>query len=100
MVQVELIYVPGSGSTVHMRLDLKDGATVEQALNQSNIYSICPETNGLAIGIYGKLVSNETTLKEGDRIELYRSLILDPKDKRRKVAQVKLKTKLANKKRD
>jgi putative ubiquitin-RnfH superfamily antitoxin RatB of RatAB toxin-antitoxin module len=100
MVRAELIYVPKSGSTVHMRLELNDGATVGQALSQSNIHITYPETTGLAIGIYGKLVSNETKLKEGDRIELYRALILDPKDKRRKVAQVKLKTKHSNKKQD
>ncbi|WBV70900.1 RnfH family protein [Legionella pneumophila] len=70
-------------------MDLKQGATVEEALIKSNIYSICPETRELPVGVYGKRVSVDQVLKEGDRIEIYRPLILDPKEKRRKLAQFK-----------
>nr|WP_230458782.1 RnfH family protein [Legionella pneumophila] len=70
-------------------MDLKQGATVEEALIKSNIYSICPETRELLVGVYGKRVSVDQVLKEGDRIEIYRPLILDPKEKRRKLAQFK-----------
>lgn len=93
MVHVELIYAPKLGSCVHLKLELSDGATVSQAINQSNIQVLHPETKELAIGIYGKLVSQDTLLKEGDRIELYRPLIIDPKEKRRKLARARVKNK-------
>ncbi|HAZ7572092.1 RnfH family protein [Legionella sp. PATHC032] len=89
MVKVELVYIANSENCLHYKMDLKQGATVEEALIQSNIYSTCPETRELPIGVYGKRVSMDLVLKDGDRIEIYRPLILDPKEKRRKLAQFK-----------
>ncbi|HAT8917367.1 TPA: RnfH family protein [Legionella pneumophila] len=89
MVKVELVYIANSKNCLHYKMDLKQGATVEDALIESNIYSTCPETRELPVGVYGKRVSVDQVLKEGDRIEIYRPLILDPKEKRRKLAQFK-----------
>lgn len=89
MVKVELVYIAISKNCLHYKMDLKQGATVEEALIESNIYSTCPETRELPVGVYGKRVSVDQVLKEGDRIEIYRPLILDPKEKRRKLAQFK-----------
>ena len=89
MVHVELVYIASDKNTVYLTLDLADGATVADALNQSHIYSTHPETKELSVGIYAKLVTVTTVLKDGDRIELYRPLALDPKDKRRLKAKLK-----------
>ncbi|HAU2019399.1 TPA: RnfH family protein, partial [Legionella pneumophila] len=56
MVKVELVYIANSENCLHYKMDLKQGATVEEALIESNIYSTCPETKGLPIGVYGKQV--------------------------------------------
>lgn len=90
MVKVELVYIAnGRNSFLHCQMDLKQGTTVEKALTESNIYSTHPETKGLPVGIYGKQVSMDLVLKDGDRIEIYRPLIRDPKEKRRRLAQLK-----------
>ena len=89
MVKVELVYVATDGSTMHLNLDLKSGATVLDALNDSGVYTLYPETKECAVGIYARQVSLDTVLKSGDRVEIYRSLVRDPKEKRRQLAKVK-----------
>jgi putative ubiquitin-RnfH superfamily antitoxin RatB of RatAB toxin-antitoxin module len=39
------------------------------------------------VGIYSKIVAKDTPLRDGDRIELYRPLAIDPKEKRRLLAR-------------
>ncbi len=91
MVKIELVYIAENQTTFYLEMDLPDGSTVSAALNQSKIYEIHPETYTLKIGIYSKIVSKETLLRNGDRIELYRPLHADPKEKRRLVAKIKKK---------
>jgi putative ubiquitin-RnfH superfamily antitoxin RatB of RatAB toxin-antitoxin module len=87
MVKTELVYVTKDRVTVQIRMDLEEGATVAQALIASDIYNLYPETKDLPIGIYAKQVSLDTILRDGDRLELYRLLVLDPKEKRRQLAR-------------
>ncbi len=67
------------------------GTTIEQAIQSSGIVQHAPEIDVSAwrVGIYGKLKTLETILREHDRIEIYRPLIADPKDSRRKRAASK-----------
>lgn len=58
---------------------LPDGATVRDALAASGL-------QGNHIGIFGKRVTLETRLANGDRIEIYRPLSTDPKEARRRRA--------------
>lgn len=62
------------------------GTTIEQAVEQSGILSLFPEIDLCVnkVGIFGKLGKKTATLKEGDRVEIYRPLIADPKEVRRK----------------
>lgn len=69
-------------------LEVPADATVRQAIEISGILSEFPEID-LAknkVGIFGDSVPLDRTLKEGDRVEIYRPLIADPKlvKKRRK----------------
>ena len=89
MVKVELVYVAKDGSDLHLNLDLPQGATVGDALAHSGIYDLYSETRELPVGIYARQVSRDTVLKDGDRIELYRPLVRDPKEKRRQLAKAK-----------
>ena len=43
------------------------------------------------IGIFGKKVKDSTQLREGDRVEVYRALLIDPKENRRRKAAAKQK---------
>lgn len=61
------------------------GATVQTAILRSGILHDLPEIDlqHCRVGIYARLKTLETTLRDGDRIEIYRSLIADPKESRR-----------------
>ena len=65
-----------------------EGITVQTAIMQSGILSQFPEidlsTN--KIGIFSRPIKLTDVLKEGDRIEIYRPLLADPKEIRRKRA--------------
>ena len=73
-------------------LRVPQGTTAQQAVLASGITEKFPEID-LArnkIGVFGKLTSLETVLRHKDRVEIYRPLIADPKEIRRKrVAQGK-----------
>ena len=71
-----------------VELMVPEGTTAEQAVLQSRILQKFPEID-LAqnkLGIFGKLVKSDTVLRERDRVEIYRSLIADPKEVRRQRA--------------
>ncbi|MFJ1268859.1 RnfH family protein [Legionella lytica] len=89
MVKVELVYIDREQQAVHQRLELPQGATVADALQVSGIHHSHPETKDMPVGIYAKQVALETVLKEGDRVEIYRPLSLDPKENRRQKARGK-----------
>jgi uncharacterized protein len=89
---VEVVYL-GKEEQFLIRLDVPKGCTVRQALIVSNLLSHSVELNNDLenlegrIGIFGKLVTLETILKPGDRIEIYRFLHFDPMEARRKRAK-------------
>lgn len=61
------------------------GATVQQAIEASGILTLCPEIDLTqnAVGIYSQQVTLTTEVQEGDRIEIYRPLQIDPGEARR-----------------
>ncbi len=72
---------------VWLRLEVADGSTVMDAINQSRILERFPQIDltKQKIGIFGKLTKPDAPLKEGDRVEIYRPITADPKKvKRRK----------------
>lgn len=88
MVKIELVYVAMDKAVVQIKMELKAGTTVAEALVESGIYSAYPETQGLPVGVYTKRVSLDAPLNDGDRLEIYRALTLDPKEKRRQRARL------------
>lgn len=85
MIRVEIVYaLPQSG--VVKSLQLQPGALIEDALQMA---ALDPEFAGIdlknsAIGIYGKVAPRDQPLRDGDRIEIYRSLVEEPKLARRR----------------
>jgi len=76
---------------VLLALDVEKGTTAEQAIKQSGILEHF-DTIDLAenkVGIFGKAVKLDYELRDKDRIEIYRPLIADPKESRRKRAEKK-----------
>ena len=90
MLPVEVVYRPINATMVHLHLQVADGATVEDVLQVANLYLTHPETKTLSVGIFSKKVELDTKIKAGDRIEIYRSLLIDPMEKRRQRAKAGL----------
>jgi putative ubiquitin-RnfH superfamily antitoxin RatB of RatAB toxin-antitoxin module len=70
-------------------LILPDGATVADAIAQSGIREAWPDLEIRAdrVGIFARKASLDTMLRDGDRVEIYRPLKIDPKEARRKRAR-------------
>lgn len=64
------------------------GTTIQQAIQDSDLVRQAPEIDISVwrVGIFGKLKTLDTVLREHDRVEIYRPLIADPKDSRRRRA--------------
>ena len=86
-IQVEVVYALPQRNW-SMPVTLAAGATLQQAIAASGILEQCPEIDlgKNRVGIYGKLQGLDTVLRTGDRVEIYRSLRLDPKEARRRRA--------------
>jgi uncharacterized protein len=67
-------------------LDLPPGSSVLDAIQASGLLQGLPQSVSGRIGVWGRLVSAETRLRDRDRVEIYRPLIVDPKEVRRKRA--------------
>lgn len=67
-------------------LVMSAGASLRQALFASSLQKAFPELDlsTAKIGVHGKLRALDDLLREGDRIEVYRPLLADPKDARRR----------------
>lgn len=71
------------------RVMLEEGATVEQAILASGILTLRDDID-LAknkVGIYSRPVKLQDVVQDGDRVEIYRPLIADPKELRRQRAE-------------
>lgn len=68
---------------LELTLTLDAGHTVEQALRLLASHGSWPEKEVTALGIWGRRVALSDVLKDGDRLELYRALRVDPKVARR-----------------
>lgn len=71
-----------------LSLEVEEGTTIEQAIEQSGILQAFPEIDlaNSKVGIFGKMAAKKQVLREKDRVEIYRPLIADPKEVRKKRA--------------
>jgi putative ubiquitin-RnfH superfamily antitoxin RatB of RatAB toxin-antitoxin module len=72
-------------------LQVEQGTTLGQAIEQSGVMTAFPEIDlgSQPVGIYAKKKPLDTVLRQCDRIEIYRPLVADPKDSRRRRAAKK-----------
>ncbi|MCX7544577.1 RnfH family protein [Marinicella gelatinilytica] len=87
MLNIELIYATPEQQEL-ITLSIESGATIEQAINQSGVLIQFPDIDlsKNKVGIFSQVKPLDYVLKNGDRIEIYRPLIADPKAKRREKA--------------
>ena len=83
-ITIEVAYARADKQVI-LPVHVMPGATAQQAIEQSGILHKFPEIDlsKNKIGIFGKLGKMDAVLKAGDRVEIYRPLIADPKEVRR-----------------
>jgi putative ubiquitin-RnfH superfamily antitoxin RatB of RatAB toxin-antitoxin module len=87
MVNVEVVYAKPEEQVI-IKLAMEEGATVEAAVKASGLLELFPELaqSELNAGIFGVACKLDQPVSEGDRIEIYRPLVHDPKEARRQRA--------------
>jgi len=88
MMAVEVVYARADVQVV-LGVTLPPGASVQDAIRASGILARFPEIDlaRAAVGIFGTRVALSDAISAGDRIEIYRALVADPKEARRRRAQ-------------
>ena len=79
-IRVEVAYARPEEQVI-LSLAVEEGCTLEQAVRASGILERFPEIDPAAgkMGVFGKLSKPSALLRAGDRVEIYRPLIADPK---------------------
>lgn len=86
-IEVEVVYALPERQAL-VAIALPAGATAGDAIEQSGIARQFPEQDLAAcqLGIWGRLADRDQLLEDGDRVEVYRTLEIDPREARRKLA--------------
>ncbi|SNY78851.1 RnfH family protein [Enterobacter sp. CC120223-11] len=87
-ISVEVVYALPEKQYLQ-KVSLAEGATVEQAIAASGIMKLRPEIDlsSNKVGIWSRAVKLHDEVHNGDRVEIYRPLIADPKALRRQRAE-------------
>jgi uncharacterized protein len=91
-LRVEVVYALPERQTL-IALEVEEGTTALEAIEQSGILRQFPQADPRrdGVGVFGKQVTPDTPLQDGDRVEIYRPLIADPKVARRDRAKLSRK---------
>ncbi len=96
MASNKLIHVEVAYATPHQQylipVTLQEGSTVLTAIENSGIKNTCPEINlfNQTVGIFSRKCQLTDLVHEGDRVEIYRPLTIDPKEARRAKAKKRI----------
>ena len=87
IIEIEVVYALPERQKL-LRLKVPAGTKARDALRMSGIANDFPEldVNSCPLGVFGEAVTSEYELLEGDRIEIYRPLVNDPRETRRELA--------------
>jgi hypothetical protein len=87
-IEIEVVYALPENQIMR-QITVPSGTTARQAVELSAIIDLFPEIDLThnKLGIFGRLVKPGTILCEGDRVEVYRPLMVDPKENRRRRAK-------------
>jgi putative ubiquitin-RnfH superfamily antitoxin RatB of RatAB toxin-antitoxin module len=86
-ISVQVVCAEAGRQTV-LKLELDAGCTVGEALLSSGIFALHPDidASGCGVGIFGREVPRDHRLQDGDRLEVLRPLMEDPRERRRRLA--------------
>ena len=83
-IRVEVVYATSERQEL-VSLEIEAGSTVAQAIEHSGLAQRFAgfEVDPSAVGIFSRKVALDQVLRDGDRVEIYRRLRVDPKEARR-----------------
>lgn len=82
LIRVEVAYADPRRQVLRV-VDVAEGSRVRAAVDASGILAQLPGFVPAGYGIFGRSVTPDAPLRDGDRVELYRPLAIDPKQARR-----------------
>lgn len=82
-IEVVVAYATAPRRVREITLRLTPGSTVAQALAASGLATLHPELAQAPVGVWGRKAAPEQSLRDQDRVEVYRALRVDPKVARR-----------------
>ncbi|MGS5087144.1 RnfH family protein [Hydrogenophaga sp. A37] len=84
-MDIALVFSPAAREVHEMHLTVPEGTTLKEALHLAGWLERFPAIKQapLEVGIWGRKASASTLLRQGDRVEMYRELRVDPKVARR-----------------
>ena len=84
-MKVRVSYSPAPRQVDSVEIELPPGSRVDDALRASGLLERhgLPATEDLSVGVWGKVRPLDTPLRDADRVEVYRGLLVDPKEARR-----------------
>lgn len=87
-IRVEVVYALPERQYLR-QLVLEEGSTLEQAIRASGLLALRQDIdlNVNKVGIFSRPAKLDDTLSDGDRVEIYRPLLIDPKELRRQRAE-------------
>jgi uncharacterized protein len=79
-MKVNVIYAQAKRQ-LWLTVDVPEGATLREAIERSEVLTQCPEIDleQQKVGVFGKVAALDKVLTDGDRVEIYRPLVADPK---------------------
>ncbi|AWB35653.1 RnfH family protein [Orrella marina] len=88
-MRVDVCYATSSKAIWYKTCQLPDGACIADAVRASGFEREHPQVDWITagVGLFGERCSPDTQLKDLDRVEIYRPLVFDPKESRRRRAQ-------------
>jgi putative ubiquitin-RnfH superfamily antitoxin RatB of RatAB toxin-antitoxin module len=86
-IHVEVAYALRERQAL-VAVELEEDATIEEAIQRSGILDAFPgiDLQRAKVGIFGRPAALDERMRDGDRVEIYRPLIADPKEVRRRKA--------------
>jgi len=88
-ISVEVAYALPTKQRIE-QLQVAEGTTAVEAVTLSGIdqhFDTLDLSEKLELGIFGKAIPGTQALKDGDRVEIYRPLLIDPKEVRKRRAE-------------
>lgn len=86
MIRIEIVFAASADQQHRETMQVISGTTVMQAMQQSQLVMKQSDTVTMPKGIFGRRVTDGDVLNDGDRLEIYRPLLIDPMQKRKKRA--------------